>query len=66
MLKQRRKKSYVPATVLQELEVLLEFPVMSGESGGGSLDPNALNAYGPNDDASSSDGIANIHWVDFD
>jgi len=62
----KEKRQYERVTVLQQVEVLLEISVMSGESGGGSLDPNALNAYGPNDNAASDEGVANIHWVDFD
>ena len=64
----KEKLQYERVTVLQQVEVLLENPIVdSGASGGESYNPDALNAFGPNDDGSGTSapaGTPNIDWID--
>ena len=57
------RKYYLSPDILQQVEVLLETPVMSGEGGD---TPSGLTAFGPNDDGEGGSGVPNINWVDFD
>lgn len=66
----KEKLQYERVTVLQQVEVLLENPIVdSGASGGESYDPSAdvLSAFGPHDDGSGTSapaGTPNIDWID--
>ena len=63
----KEKLQYERVTVLQQVEVLLENPIVdSGASGSNPYNADAFNAYGPGDDGNdpAPTGTPNIDWID--
>jgi len=64
----KEKLQYERVTVLQQVEVLLENPIVdSGASGEETYNASNFNAFAPGDDGGADQSAnPNIHWVDFD